>query len=98
MPGIRNVTVLIYDIPGHSVRHLTARILEAGIHKINREGCDDYDRTLTSGIYLYLVNTGTFTESKKILLLIFFTCLTFFKEIVLNCKRKRFINRLLIIN
>ena len=57
-------TLKIYDAIGNQITILVDGNLEAGWHKI------DFDASkLTSGIYFYTLNSGSFTETKKMTLL-----------------------------
>lgn len=58
------VKLLVYDISGREVRTLVNENIQAGLYQISfiTEG-------LTSGIYLYRMISGDFSETKKLLLL-----------------------------
>jgi hypothetical protein len=58
------VTLKVYDILGREVKTLVNELQSAGNHSVtfNAEG-------LSTGIYLYRIEAGNFTETKKLLLL-----------------------------
>jgi photosystem II stability/assembly factor-like uncharacterized protein len=59
-----NVELKLYDILGNEVFTLFNGYMNQGTHKINFNG-----EHLTSGIYLYRLNTGNFSSVKKLILL-----------------------------
>jgi hypothetical protein len=64
LPVNINVSLLIYDILGNEVASLVDEVKSAGIYKVefNSNG-------LTSGIYFYTLQAGSFVETKKLVLL-----------------------------
>lgn len=58
------VTLKVYDVLGNEVANLVNTTQEAGQHSINFDAS-----SLSSGLYLYTLNTGNFTSSKKMMLL-----------------------------
>ena len=58
------VTLKVYDILGREVATLVNEEKQAGSYEVQFEG-----RGLTSGIYFYQLKTGTFVETKKMILL-----------------------------
>ncbi|MCH9006986.1 T9SS type A sorting domain-containing protein [candidate division KSB1 bacterium] len=67
VPG--KVTMEIYNILGQSVRTFVRENLEAGIHKMQWDGKDNLGRNLTSGVYIYRIDSGNFAQSHKLVLL-----------------------------
>jgi len=59
-----NVTLKIYDVLGNEVAILVNSNQEAGSYNINFDASN-----LASGLYIYTLNTGNFTSSKKMMLL-----------------------------
>jgi hypothetical protein len=58
------VTLKVYDVLGNEIVSLVNTTQEAGKYNIN------FDATgLSSGLYIYTLNTGNFTSSKKMMLL-----------------------------
>ena len=63
-------TLVIYDLSGRKVRTLAAREpLTAGVHEYVWNGQDDNGRTAAAGTYLYRVQAGKFTATRKMTLL-----------------------------
>lgn len=62
--AVGNVTLKVYDILGREVRTLVNENLQAGSYEVtfNAEG-------LASGVYLYRLQGGSYSETKKLILL-----------------------------
>jgi len=58
------VSIKIYDVLGNEIRNLINQVKPAGVHEINFNAAN-----LSSGIYLYKIKAGDYTESKKMILL-----------------------------
>ena len=63
------VTVRIYDIRGRVVRTLRDGGLRAGAHEIVWDGRDNGGASVGSGIYFCRAEVGSWTESRKLVLL-----------------------------
>lgn len=63
------VTLKVYDLLGKDVATLVNDELEAGIYKVEFNVAQVSRLEITSGIYLYRLETGNYTETKKMLLL-----------------------------
>jgi len=59
----------IYDLLGQKVRTLFRGEQPAGIHNIQWNGLNFAGISLPSGVYLYRVNAGDFSQTRKMLLL-----------------------------
>jgi hypothetical protein len=58
------VKLTVYDLLGREVRVLVNEPLQAGYHRAS------FDATgLSSGVYFYRIQTGSFVDVKKLLLL-----------------------------
>jgi hypothetical protein len=64
LPESGFVTLRIYDIMGREVITLIKEAQNAGIYEASFDAAD-----LTSGIYYYILSSGTFTETKKMMLI-----------------------------
>jgi len=62
--SISNVSLKVYDILGNEVSTLVNEIQPAGIYEV-----DINASALTSGVYFYKLQAGSFSETKKMLLL-----------------------------
>lgn len=63
IPKSEFVTLSVYDILGREVKNLVNKKLDAGNYEINFTA-----ENLPSGVYLYKIIAGNYTESKKMLL------------------------------
>ena len=64
LPEAARVTLRVYNIIGQEVASLINGIEEAGFHSAKFEGSN-----LPSGTYIYRLQTGSFIQTKKMLLL-----------------------------
>jgi len=69
LPRSSNVTLEIFDITGRKVATLINQKLASGPHSVIWNGRDGTDRELSTGIYLYRLSTGEYSDTKKMLLL-----------------------------
>jgi len=65
LPEAEFVTVKIFDTIGNEVKTIVKENKPAGVHEVNFDASQ-----LSSGIYLYRIDAGTFHQSKKMLLVI----------------------------
>jgi hypothetical protein len=63
LPKAEFVTVKIFDTIGNEVKTIVKENKPAGVHEVNFDASQ-----LSSGIYLYRIDAGTFHQSKKMLL------------------------------
>jgi len=69
LPKKSRVTLAIYDIVGRKLVTLVDRVHEFGDHEITWDGLDDTGLPLSSGLYIYRIDTGDYTRSRKMILL-----------------------------
>jgi flagellar hook assembly protein FlgD len=60
---------MVYNILGQVVRTLMNENQTAGEHKVIWDSKDEQGNPVASGVYLYKLVAGNFSESKKMLLL-----------------------------
>jgi hypothetical protein len=60
-----NINLSIYNIRGQLVRELYSGVISAGKHTITWEGVDSANKPVSSGIYLYRLNTTNDNVIKK---------------------------------
>ena len=65
VPDVSNVTIKIYDILGREVKTLLNEQTGAGYHVVYWNGRDSRGKEVSSGIYLYMLRTDNFIETKK---------------------------------
>lgn len=58
----------IYDLRGLMVRHLVSENLVAGSHTFRWDGMDDGGRSVSSGVYLYRLESPTGVQERKMVL------------------------------
>ena len=63
------VNITIYDLRGRKIKTLLNGLADAGINKINWDGCDIFDQPMPSGAYFYKLETENTIETKQMLLL-----------------------------
>lgn len=63
IPEKSNVTLKVFDMLGREVTTLVNEVKNAGTHKVTFDASN-----LTSGMYLYTINAGNFTATKKMIL------------------------------
>ena len=68
LPSDSPVQLEIYNSLGQRVRTVVDTWQEAGYHGLIWEGTDDNGRGLASGVYFYRLQAGSFTESRKMVL------------------------------
>jgi len=66
-PGV--VSLKIYNVQGQLVRTLVNEYKPAGTHSISWNGRSDLGMEVSSGIYLYRIQAGNFTETKRMILI-----------------------------
>jgi hypothetical protein len=69
LPVPAHVTLEIFNILGRKVRTLVDEYQEAGSKTVVWDGRDSGNNEVATGVYFYTVRAGTFTDSKKMLLL-----------------------------
>jgi flagellar hook assembly protein FlgD len=63
------VTIEIFNIAGQKVSALINQRMEAGKHTIRWDGKADGGADLASGVYLYRLKAGEYSDVKKMMLL-----------------------------
>ena len=63
------VTLAIYDLLGQKVRVLVSETQPAGHYSVRWDGRNEAGQLVSSGVYLYRLEAGNFTEARKALLL-----------------------------
>jgi len=69
LPEQSQVTLMIYDIRGREIRELVNNTQDAGYKSVIWDGTDEFGRSVGTGIYLYQIQAGDFTQTRKMLLL-----------------------------
>jgi len=69
LPKSGQVKIEIFNILGQKVRTLVDQHLKAGHKLLDWDGCDDWGKEVSSGIYFYRIKTDEFSQTKKMVLL-----------------------------
>ena len=69
IPNKGHVSILIYDMLGNRVKTLANGIQEAGNTSIIWNGRDDGGELVSTGVYIYKIQSGIFSQTKKMVLL-----------------------------
>ena len=69
IPVATNVKFEIYNLQGQKIKTLINQKQSAGVHRTEWKGTNENGELVTSGLYLYKLSTGSFSETKKMLLL-----------------------------
>ncbi len=69
MPTGGIVTLDIYNIKGQKVKSLVKGYQDAGQHNVVWNGKDEDNHSVSSGVYLYKMKSGTYSSSKKMILM-----------------------------
>ena len=65
IPNNSDVSIKIYDMLGREVALLLNKETSAGYHIVYWNGRNNYGETVASGVYLYRLTAGSFSETKK---------------------------------
>jgi hypothetical protein len=69
LPSSQEVKLIIYDLNGRTVRTLLNEKQGAGLHSVVWDSRDDAGNTMPSGVYFYQLTTGSYSTSKKLMLI-----------------------------
>jgi flagellar hook assembly protein FlgD len=69
LPQAGFVELKIYDVTGREITTLVSSLQDAGTYRMTWNGTDTYGSKVASGMYLYRIKAGTFTQIKKMMLL-----------------------------
>ena len=63
------VTLKVYDMLGREITTLVNEQIASGYHEVNWNGLDSKGESVSSGVYIYRLTAGNFTQTKKMNLL-----------------------------
>ena len=69
IPEAGEVSLVVYNVLGQEVRRLVQGQQSAGVYRVMWDGKDALGRPVSSGVYLYRLTSGTFSEARRMLLL-----------------------------
>ena len=64
-----NVKITIYDMMGRLVKILADKMEIAGYKSIKWNGTNDRNEPVSAGLYLYTIQAGNYSQTKKVVLL-----------------------------
>jgi hypothetical protein len=67
VPERTHVRLTVYDVAGRQVRELTSREMEAGWHELRWNGRNGAGQQVSSGLYLYRIEAGSYRETRQML-------------------------------
>ncbi|MHB9028487.1 MAG: right-handed parallel beta-helix repeat-containing protein [Candidatus Latescibacterota bacterium] len=68
LPAASKVTLRIHNALGQKVRTLTEGMFQPGIHRMVWDGKNDSGAQVTSGVYFYTIQAGSFAQTRKMTL------------------------------
>ena len=69
LPQSGMVNITIHDMTGRKIKTLVNSAQSAGYKTIQWNGTNDNNKSVSAGLYLYTIQTGNFTQTKKMVLL-----------------------------
>ena len=69
LPVLSEVKLTIYDLLGREIDTIVNERQPVGEHTVHWDGRDDLGKTVSSGVFIYRLQAGTFVENRKMLLL-----------------------------
>jgi len=69
IPNDNHVNLVIYNVQGQRIRTLVSSEQKAGYYQIVWDGRNEAGQTVSSGLYLYRVQAGSFVATQKMLML-----------------------------
>ncbi len=69
IPEASHVTVKIFNTRGEEVRSLVDELKNAGVHTVTWDGRDNFGNKVSSGVYVYRLEAGQFTCTRKMAML-----------------------------
>jgi subtilisin-like proprotein convertase family protein len=66
LPNTQRTSIAIYDVAGHRVRTLVEGNLPAGFQQVTWDGRDQHGVRVAAGMYLYRLQTGETTLTRKL--------------------------------
>jgi flagellar hook assembly protein FlgD len=69
IPNDANVALDIYNLQGQKIRTLVSKEQKAGYYSVVWDGRNEAGQTVSSGLYLYRVQAGSFVATHKMLMI-----------------------------
>lgn len=68
LPVPARVSLLVYSVRGNPVKKLMDQMQAAGVHRVVWNGMNDQEQRVASGLYLYRLQAGAFSQTGKMML------------------------------
>lgn len=68
LPQTSEVSLVVFNLLGQQVRSLSEGLYPAGNYRVSFDGRSDAGAMLSSGMYFYRLTTGTFSQTRKMML------------------------------
>jgi hypothetical protein len=69
LPERARVELSVYNILGEKIKILADKLQEAGAHDVSWNSTDEKGQKVSSGVYIYRLQTGDFMETKKMVVI-----------------------------
>jgi hypothetical protein len=69
LPRANKVRLTIFNILGEEIATLVNQLQPAGFYQVQWDGTDHFGNQLSSGVYIYRITAGRFTQSNKMILI-----------------------------
>lgn len=69
IPKESAVSLVIFSVNGEKIKELANSVYSIGKHKLSWDGTNDLGVAVPSGVYLYRIEAGTYSETKTMVLL-----------------------------
>jgi hypothetical protein len=69
LSSVSYVTLVIHDLLGREIKTLVTEDQPSGYYTVSWDGKDELGNTVPSGVYLYSLKTGSFIQSKKMIMM-----------------------------
>ena len=69
LPEHSNVSIIIYDLLGQTVKTLVNKYEEPGYKSVTWDGMDSLGKPVTAGLYIYQIKSDSFIDVRKMALL-----------------------------
>lgn len=69
MPNTAGVSVRVYNMLGQVVKTLVNGTLPAGVHRLSWDATDEGGATVSSGMYIYRLESEAFQATKTLVLM-----------------------------
>ncbi|MCK5191233.1 MAG: T9SS type A sorting domain-containing protein, partial [Methylococcales bacterium] len=69
LPASNRVVLDIISIDGRHIKTIYNQDLDAGTYIVSWNGTDDTGRNVSSGVYIYRLQTNRFQQAKKMMLI-----------------------------